>query len=187
MLSRSDLQTHDAVLAVDVQVDFCPGGSLPIPRGDEVVPELNPWLAAAAARGLPAVLSRDWHPEGHPSFTERGGPWPRHCVQDTPGAAFHPALLLPPGAIKVSKGVRFDKDQSSAFDETGLALELRRRSTARLFVGGLALEVCVLASVLDARLAGFDVVVLGSACRPVSAAESDRALGRMRAAGARLA
>jgi nicotinamidase/pyrazinamidase len=180
----TQLRAGDAVLAIDVQNDFCPGGALPIPGADGVVPELNRWIAAADKRRLPVVLSRDWHPEEHPSFLARGGTWPRHCVQDTPGARFHPELKLPAAPIMVSKGARFDEDQHSAFDDTGLALELRRRQVTRLFVGGLALDVCVLATVLDARRAGFEVHVLLDASRATSAEGAALALRQMRSAGA---
>ena len=110
-MPSSDLRHGDAVLIVDVQNDFCPGGALPIPQGDQVLPALNSWLDAARAAKLRVYASRDWHPEGHLSFRAQGGPWPAHCLQDTPGAAFHPDLHLPPDVVKVSKGTRFDQDQ----------------------------------------------------------------------------
>jgi len=132
------MQRGDALIIVDVQRDFCAGGALPVPDGDEVVAVLNQWIEAAEGAGALVYASRDWHPRAHVSFTERGGPWPAHCIQDTPGAQFHPDLRLPPSAIVVSKGVRFDKDQNSAFDDTGLAVELRQRGVHRIWVGGLA-------------------------------------------------
>ncbi len=118
------LRQGDALLIVDVQNDFCPGGALPIAKGDEVVPVLNRWIAAARAQGVPVYASRDWHPVGHPSFKEQGGQWPPHCQQDSEGARFHPDLELPADAVTVTKGVRFDQDQYSAFDQTGLARQL---------------------------------------------------------------
>ncbi len=148
------LADGDALLLVDVQADFCPGGALPIEAGDAVVPVLNDWIAAASRAGVPVVASRDLHPGGHASFSESGGPWPAHCVQDTPGAGFHHALRLPAATIHVAKGTRLDRDQYSAFDETGLAHVLRRRGVRRLWVGGLALDVCVRATVLDALREG---------------------------------
>ncbi len=180
------LAKGDAILVVDVQPDFCPGGALPVAGGDEVIPPLNAWLDAARDLGVPVYASRDWHPPGHPSFREQGGPWPAHCVQDTPGAAYHPDLRLPDGAIKVAKGVRLDRDQYSAFDETGLAVHLRGRGIRRVVVGGLALDVCVRATVLDARKEGFDVVLLRNATRPVDAAAGREALAEMERAGARV-
>lgn len=179
------LQPGDALIIVDVQIDFCPGGALPIARGDEVVPVLNRWLAAAADAGVPVYASRDWHPAGHLSFVESGGRWPAHCVQDSEGARFHPALRLPPSAPVVTKGVRFDRDQYSAFDETGLATELRKRGVRRVWIGGLAQDVCVRATVLDARREGFDTIVIGDATCPVTREGGDSANEEMRRAGAR--
>lgn len=181
---KEALARGDALLIVDVQNDFCPGGALPIERGDEVVPVLNTWIAAAACAGIPVYASRDWHPQGHLSFRESGGPWPVHCLQDSPGAQFRADLELPEDAIKITKGVRFDHDQNSAFDETGLAGELQRRGIRRLWIGGLARDVCVLATVLDARAAGFDVMVIRDATRGVTREGCARADERMRDAGA---
>lgn len=174
----------DLLLVVDVQKDFCPGGALPIPRGDEVVPVLNGWIRAARAAAVPIYLSRDWHPPGHISFAESGGPWPPHCLQDTDGARFHPELEVPFDAVVVTKGTRFDQDQNSAFDQTGLASWLQRRQVRRIFVGGLALDVCVLATVLDGLAAGFEVQLIENASRPVTAQGGEVALEKMRRAGA---
>lgn len=178
------LRDGDAVLVIDVQNDFCPGGALPVAGGDAVVPVLNRWLAAARRKGIPVYVSRDWHPAGHISFAARGGRWPDHCLQDTPGAGFHPALDLPEGAVKISKGVRFDKDQYSAFDDTGLAVRLRADGVRCIWVGGLAEDVCVEATVLDGCAAGFEVHVIQDAVRPITSEGGERARERMRAAGA---
>lgn len=177
------LNSSDGLLVVDVQVDFCPGGALAVPEGDQVVPVLNRWISMATAAGAAVYASRDWHPLGHPSFSENGGPWPRHCVQDTRGAAFHPELKLPAEIPLVSKGVRFDKDQYSAFDETGFEAELRRRGVKRLWVGGLALDVCVKASALDAARLGFETHLVLPACRPVRPEATGPTLDELRAAG----
>ena len=174
----------DLLLAIDVQKDFCPGGALPIEHGDEVVPVINGWIAAARDAGVPVYLSRDWHPKHHPSFEESGGKWPPHCIQDTDGACFHPQLDMPHDAVIVTKGTRFDQDQNSAFDQTGLADWLQRLGIRRIFVAGLAEDVCVLATVLDGREAGFAMHLIENATRPVSAAEGRAALDRMRQAGA---
>lgn len=182
--SRSSLQPGDALIVVDVQRDFCEGGALAIREGDRVVPVLNRWMSAAEASGVPVYASRDWHPLRHPSFLELGGPWPVHCVQDTAGAAFHADLSLPPSAIVVTKGTRFDRDQNSAFDGTGLEAELHRRGIRRLWVGGLAQDVCVCATVLDARRHGFETVVIADATMPVTREGRDRAEQQMREAGA---
>jgi nicotinamidase/pyrazinamidase len=175
----------DALIIVDVQIDFCPGGALPIEQGDAVVPVLNRWIAAAVDLNIPVVASRDWHPRQHLSFAEFGGEWPVHCVQDSPGARFHPELKLPESTIVVTKGVRFDRDQYSAFDATGLATELRKQNVRRVWVGGLAQDVCVRATVLDARRESFEAIVIADATRPVTRAGGERASEEMRQAGAR--
>lgn len=180
---KDALQPGDALLLVDVQIDFCPGGNLPIADGDQVVPVLNRWLAAAREKGIPVYASRDWHPSGHMSFAARGGQWPDHCLQDSAGAAFHPDLALPDDTVVISKGVRFDKDQYSAFDETGLAERLRQDGVSRVWVGGLALDVCVEATALGGREAGFDIHVIAAATRPITKEGGEKALAAMRAAG----
>ncbi len=179
----NELRAGDALLIVDVQKDFCPGGALAVPDGDAVVPVLNAWARAARDRGLRVYASRDWHPANHLSFEPEGGPWPVHCVQDTDGAAFHPDLELAGDVIKVTKGVRFDQDQYSAFDQTGLAEELRRAGIKRVWVGGLAQDVCVRASALEGREKGFDVHVIADAVRPVTPEGGVKALEEMREAG----
>lgn len=178
---RRSLQSGDALLIVDVQVDFCPGGALPIPEGDRVIPVLNQWLAAAHDADVPVYASRDWHPQGHLSF----GPWPPHCLQDSSGARFHPDLHLPRSSVIVTKGVRFDRDQYSAFDETGLAVELDRRRIRRVWIGGLAQDVCVRATVLDALRHGYETIVIADGTRPITAAGGQSANEEMRQAGAR--
>ncbi|MCH8245196.1 MAG: nicotinamidase [Bacteroidetes bacterium] len=177
------LRRGDALMIVDVQNDFCPGGALPIEDGDKVVPILNRWIAAAVARGVPIYASRDWHPVGHVSFNERGGPWPPHCLQDSDGARFHSNLELPDSAVIVTKGVRFDQDQNSAFDQTGIVEQLRKDGIQRLLVGGLAEDVCVLATALDARREGFEVALIADATRPVSTQKGEKARKKMRDSG----
>ncbi len=189
MASRTEIPSltpHDAVIAVDVQRDFCPGGALPVERGDAVVPVLNAWIEAAVDAGATVVASRDWHPPDHVSFVDRGGPWPPHCVQDTPGAALHDDLRLPPDAILVSKGTHRDFDQYSTFDRTGLGSELRDRAIRRVWIGGLAQDVCVAATARHALAEGFETRVIVPATRPIDAVEGQRALDSLRAAGAEL-
>ena len=183
---KDSLQEGDALLLVDIQKDFCPGGALPIEEGDKIVPFVNGWIEAAREKGYPVYASRDWHPAHHMSFEEQGGKWPPHCIQDSDGAKFHPDLILPDTVEKITKGVRFDQDQNSVFDQTGLSVQLRRDGVGRLWVGGLAQDVCVLASVLDARKAGFEVHVLEQATRPVTAEGGREALQKMREAGAKI-
>jgi len=181
------LRRGDALLIVDVQNDFCPGGALAVRDGDSVVPVLNRWIRDAREAGVPVFASRDWHPRNHASFEERGGPWPPHCVQDTKGAEFHPALDLE-GASVISKGDDPDADAYSAFAGTGLAERLRSAGVKRLWVGGLATDYCVKATVLDALNNGFRVGVIVDAVRAVDARQGDgaRALEEMRRAGAEL-
>lgn len=180
------LSAGDAVLAVDVQNDFCPGGALEVPGGDEVVAVLNNWMKAAADANLPVIASRDWHTLDHVSFKPQGGPWPEHCVQDTPGAAFHPDLRLPSGTVVVSKGTAFDRDAYSAFDGTGLAGYLRRRGVRRLWVGGLAEDVCVFHTVRDACGEGFETHLIQEATRPVFPDRESQVLEDLRAVGVRV-
>jgi nicotinamidase/pyrazinamidase len=184
IVMAKSLSDGDGLLVIDVQNDFCPSGALPVEDGDRVVPVLNRWLRAAGECGIPVYASRDWHPRGHPSFVESGGEWPAHCIQDTDGAQFHADLELPDDVVLVAKGVRFDCDQYSAFHETGLEERLRRDGVRRLWVGGLALDVCVRATVLDALRAGLEVRVLVDATRPVEAEDGRSALVEMESAGA---
>ncbi len=182
-----------AVLIVDVQNDFCPGGALAVPEGDRVVPVLNRVAAQVAQRGGTVVASRDWHPPITRHFAAYGGKWPVHCVQNTPGAQFHPDLKLPQGTLIISKGTSENDDGYSAFEgrtEDGRSLLeiLRERGIKRLIVGGLATDYCVRASVLDALKNGFEVLVLTDAVRGVNLQpdDSERALQEMQAAGATL-
>jgi nicotinamidase/pyrazinamidase len=183
MISKDHFKSNDAMIVVDVQVDFCPGGALVVTHGDRIVPILNEWLQAARQAAVPVFASRDWHPLEHISFSAAGGQWPPHCIQDTPGAAFHPQLKLPENAIVVTKGVRFDHDQNSAFDETGLAVYLKNRGIQRIWIAGLALDVCVLATAMDARHEGFEVVLLAEATRPVNPQDGAEAISKMQRDG----
>ena len=185
---------QDALVVVDVQNDFCPGGALAVERGDEVVPALNRYAERFARAGAPVFASRDWHPARTTHFLEWGGVWPPHCVQGTRGAEFHPGLRLPGSATVISKGMDPNEDAYSCFqarDASGqpFATLLAARSIRRLFVGGLATDYCVKATALDALRAGFEVVVLEDAIRAVNLTPGDdrRALDEMTGAGARLA
>ena len=178
----------DALLVVDVQNDFLPGGALGIRGGDAVVAPANRVLAAWRKRGLPVFLSRDWHPDGHCSFAAQGGPWPVHCVAGTHGAEFAAALEIAPDDVVISKATRADKDAYSALDGTPLAAELRARGIGRLFIAGLATDYCVRATGRDARAAGLDVVVLTDAVCAVDVQPGDgeRALQELAAVGCEL-
>jgi nicotinamidase/pyrazinamidase len=180
-----------ALLLVDVQNDFCPGGALPVPDGDRVIPVLNRMIERFQADGRPVYASRDWHPPDTTHFREFGGPWPPHCVAQSNGAAFHPALRLPPHTIVVSKGQDRRDDGYSAFEgktAEGRTLpeDLRARGVSELYVGGLATDYCVRATVLDARRAGIPVTVLTDGIAGIGRADADRSLEEMQQAGARL-
>jgi nicotinamidase/pyrazinamidase len=176
-----------ALILVDVQNDFCPGGALAVADGDRVVPVLSREADRFAKAGRPVVLSRDWHPAETTHFDT----WPPHCVQGQPGARFHPKLRLPGGAIVVSKGMGATEDAYSAFqarDDAGrpLADLLRQRGVRRLVVGGLATDYCVRATVLDALRQGFQVTVIENGIKGVELRPggSARATDEMRGAGA---
>ncbi len=173
----------DALIVIDVQRDFCPGGALAVPRGDEVVPVLNEWLQLD---GLLKIATRDYHPPNHCSFKRNGGPWPDHCVQGTPGAEFHPLLNVQAIDVIVSKATDPSKEAYSGFDAPELLITLRTRGIRRLWVGGLATDYCVKASVLDGREHGFDVFVIEDAIRgiDVNPGDCDKARREMEAAGA---
>ncbi len=174
-----------ALVIVDVQTDFMPGGALPVPTGDEVVPVLNSYIELFDRLGRPIVATRDWHPPDHVSFRPRG-PWPPHCVQGTEGAKFHPDLRLPADVIIVSKATEPDREAYSGFEGTEMAEGLRALRVRRLFVGGVATDYCVKATVLDGLKLGFEVFVLTDAIRgvDVNPGDSERALREMLAAGA---
>jgi nicotinamidase/pyrazinamidase len=178
------MEKGDALLVVDVQNDFCPGGALPVEQGDAVVPVLNQLCEAARKGHIPVFASRDWHPKDHCSFTERGGQWPAHCIRHTPGAAFHPDLKLPNGTVIINKATESERDAYSAFDGTGLGERFKNAGIRRVWIGGLAQDVCVKASVLDARKLGFETILTTGATRPVDAAAGRAALEEMKQAGA---
>jgi nicotinamidase/pyrazinamidase len=176
-----------ALIVVDVQNDFCPGGALAVRQGDEVVAPLNQLIEEFLSRGDLVYKSRDWHPARTRHFADYGGTWPVHCVQNTTGAEFHPALLDDPRVRVVSKGLG-DEDCYSAFDGTDLGDELRREGVREVWVGGLATDYCVKQTVLDALGLGFKVRAVRDAMRAVELKPGDgaRAVEEMRRAGAEL-
>ncbi|WP_455385171.1 nicotinamidase [Acidihalobacter prosperus] len=180
------LAATDALILVDVQNDFLPGGRLGVGDGDAVVPVLNRYIAHFRTAGLPVVATRDWHPPGHCSFAAQGGPWPEHCVAGTDGAAFAADLELPDDALIISKAATVEADAYSGFQGTDLADRLRRRGVKRVFIGGLATDYCVLNTVLDALDADFEAILLVDAVRAVDVEPGDgaRAIDEMRAKGA---
>ena len=173
---------QDALIVVDLQVDFCPGGALAVAEGDEVVAPVNRLLDIP---GWTKVATRDWHPADHTSFQAQGGIWPVHCVADTPGAAFHPRMNAGVVEMVVSKAETREAEAYSGFDGTSLADDLRTGGIGRLFVCGLATDYCVKATALDARREGFEVVVVEDAIRAVNVDPEDgkNAIEEMRAAG----
>ncbi|GAB4169472.1 MAG: nicotinamidase [Rhodocyclaceae bacterium] len=180
-------QRGDALVIVDVQNDFLPGGALAVPGGDAVVAPLNQWIARFSALGLPVFATRDWHPADHCSFRERGGPWPPHCIAGTRGAAFAGGLALPAAVRVISKAQARDADAYSGFSGTDLDAQLRSGGTRRLFVGGLATDYCVLNTVRDALALGYGVELLIDAIRAVDVRPGDgeSAIAQMLALGAR--
>ena len=178
----------DALLVVDVQNDFLPGGALGITGGDAIRAPINALLAAWHKRNLPVFLSRDWHPDGHCSFAAQGGPWPVHCVAGTHGAEFAPGLATAPGDVVISKATRPDRDAYSALDGTPLAEALRERGIKRLFIAGLATDYCVRATGRDARAAALDVVILSDAVCAVNVRPGDgeRAMAELVAEGCKV-
>lgn len=177
----------DALLIVDVQNDFLPGGSLAVAHGDEVIEPINRLIGLYRQHALPVYASRDWHPFGHSSFAEQGGPWPPHCIAHTSGAAFPERLALPPETVILSKAKRREADAYSAFRETGLADHLRMRAIKRIAVCGLATDYCVLNTVNDALALGFEVLLVLEAIRAVDACPGDgeRAIRTMTGRGAK--
>ena len=175
-----------ALIVVDVQRDFCPGGALPVPGGDKIVPVMNEYIKRFSAAHAPIIFTRDWHPLDHSSFKSQGGPWPPHCIQNTEGAKFHPSLLIPPEAEVVSKADKRD-EAYSFFQGTKLAQTLHRRGIETLLVGGLATDYCVKETVLDGLKEKFEVYHLDDASRGVNVnpGDSDRALQVMVARGSK--
>jgi len=187
------MKPDSALLVIDVQNDFCPGGALAVPEGDRVVPVINRCIDLFSRSGLPVIASRDWHPPRTSHFREFGGSWPPHCVQESVGAAFHPELRLPRDAAIVSKGMDPASDDYSAFrasDPHGLSLArlLEGLGVSHLYVAGLATDYCVRESVLEALRLGFRVTVISDGIRGVDLeqGDSDRAVAAMVSAGAEM-
>jgi nicotinamidase/pyrazinamidase len=183
-----EVEPKKALIIVDVQNDFCPGGSLAVAHGEEVVAPLNKLMKEFLDRGEPVFKTRDWHPEKTKHFQIYGGTWPVHCVQNTKGAEFHPDLLDDPRVTIVSKGFDESADGYSGFDGTRLAETLREEDVKEVWIGGLATDYCVKETVLDARREGFKVKALADAMRPVNLNPEDgeKAVAEMSAAGAEI-
>jgi nicotinamidase/pyrazinamidase len=174
----------EALIVVDVQNDFCPGGALAVPEGDQVIEPLNRLMNDC---GL-VIATRDWHPPDHRSFIEYGGTWPVHCVQDTPGAQLHQHLNAAGVDVILDTGRTPEAEGYSGFEDTDLERLLREREARTVHVGGLALDYCVRATALDARRRGFEVVLHRDATRAVDVVPGDgeRALAELEDAGVRI-
>ena len=173
LISPEELTAGDALVVVDVQNDFLPGGRLAVPQGDEVMPVLNRYIAAFVQKHLPIFATRDWHPPNHCSFQSEGGQWPSHCVMNTEGAAFAASLELPSSATIISKVTAPGKEAYSGFEGTDLAERLRQEGVRRLYVGGLATDYCVLNTAKDGLRHGFKVMLLKDAIAAVNVAPAD--------------
>jgi len=180
-----------ALVVVDFQKDFCPGGALPVSRADKIIPKINRYIEFFFLRKLPVIFTRDWHPKATSHFKKHGGLWPVHCVQGTGGAMFPDQLAIPQGAIILSKGMGAKENSYSSFDaknkkkESFLAV-LRRLKVKEIFVCGLATDYCVKYTVLEALKNKFKVFVLTDAIKAVNLKKSDAAdaLQEMSRAGA---
>ena len=174
------MNRKDALVIVDAQNDFCPGGALAVADGDQIIPALNRYIDIFSKAHCPTFATRDWHPAKTSHFKDYGGPWPVHCVQESYGAEFHPALRLGSAAV-LSKGMAADQDSYSGFQAanssgTLLADLLRRDGIERIFVGGLATDYCVKHTVLDGLKQGFQVVLLVDSVRAVNLGPNDGAV-----------
>ncbi len=171
----------DALVIVDLQNDFCPGGALAVRDGDKIVPLVNAMIPKFEC----VFTTQDWHPNDHISFEAQGGSWPPHCVVGTPGADLHPDLKVE-GTIQIRKGGESDKETYSGFQGTDLEDQLKNRGVKRIFICGLATDYCVKATVLDGIRSGFEVLVIADAIKgvEVNPGDSDAAIESMKAAGA---
>jgi nicotinamidase/pyrazinamidase len=173
-----------ALIVVDIQRDFCPGGSIPVEESDEIVGPTNSLISEFERQGLPIFLTRDWHPADHRSFRSRGGIWPSHCVKNSSGAEFHPSLRIPRGLKIVDKATESNTEAYSAFQGTDLAAMLRRNGTKKLYLAGLATDYCVKETVMDGLSNGFAIDVVTDAVKGVDPEDSMSALRDMSAKGA---
>ena len=187
-MQKIKLKKGDALIIVDVQNDFMPGGALPVPEADQIIPILNKYIELFHNASLMIIASRDWHPPNHCSFKENGGIWPTHCVAGTKGAEFPLSLKLPDNVVIISKATSPEKDAYSALQETELSKLLKENNIDRCFVGGVATDYCVLHTVLDLLNEGYNVYLLEDAIRAVNVnpGDGERAIKRMQSSGAKI-
>ena len=164
-----------ALIVVDVQRDFCPGGALPARDGNKIVRPLNRVIETFEKENLPIVFTRDWHPRNHISFKAYGGIWSPHCVKNTPGAKFHPELYIPRGAIVVNKATEPKQEAYSGFQGTNLATLLRTKGVKEVVIGGLATDYCVLNTAMDALENGYRATVISDCVKGVNVKRTDSA------------
>ncbi|AMQ18929.1 nicotinamidase [Thermococcus peptonophilus] len=174
----------EALIVVDMQRDFMPRGALPVPEGDTIIPKCNEYIRKFKEKGALIVATRDWHPPNHISFKERGGPWPPHCVQNTPGAEF--VVDLPEDAVIISKATEPDKEAYSGFEGTNLAEILRENGVEKVYICGVATEYCVKATALDAAKHGFETYLLSDAVKGINPEDEKKALEEMKKAGVKI-
>lgn len=178
----------DALLIIDVQNDFFPGGALPVPEGEDIIPTINAWIAASKEAGVPIFASRDWHPSNHCSFKEQGGPWPMHCVQNSKGAEMHSAIKIPADTVIIDTASDPLKEAYSAFQghtTEGQTLHdaMRKSGVQRIWLLGLAQDFCVCESALEGQKKGYEVHVLMKGTKPIHEETGEDAVQRMQAAG----
>lgn len=169
----------DALIIVDMQNDFMPGGALPVENALTTIPIINRYIKMFEDSNAVIVATRDWHPPNHISFNIRGGPWPPHCIQNTKGAEFHPLLELPSNTIVVSKAVDEDKEAYSGFDSTRLGSLLSSRGVKRVFICGVATEYCVKATAIDAIRLGFQTYILVDAIKGIDKIQSEKTIDEL--------
>lgn len=186
------MKNKKALLVVDVQNDFCPGGALGVPQGDKIIPVINKYIRFFSRNKLPVIATRDWHPPRTTHFKDFGGKWPAHCIKSSPGAAFHPALKLSKDSILLYKGMDPDADSYSAFDAedlrgASLLKILTMMSITEIYIAGLATDYCVKSSAIDAIRHGFKVRVLVDAVKGVNlkAGDSEKAIEKIVKMGAK--
>lgn len=186
-----DVQPHDAILIVDVQNDFFPGGPLPAPNGEKILSGVNKMIEVAQANNIPIFADRDWHPIDNISFIDQGGPYKPHCVQNTKGAEFHPDMKLPEDYILVSKGFESNAHPYSPFDgvlndSTPLPDAIKKMGVKRLWIGGLLLDYCVEAAALDSARHGLETFVVMDATELLYPEAKDLVISKLTGAGVKI-